>query len=127
MFKQCFFLGISAAILSSVGAVVYAWCYNSNLFDYSHILDYTSIAAACTFVCIFACVAFWAAAMVLKSWGEFIFNTLFAFGSMASIFYPINSAIPEDSFGYFVVYALPLHFFPVLSWFALKPLFFKDA
>ncbi len=125
MFKYCFFLGVSSSVLSSIGAVSYAYFYNDNLFDYSKILNYTSIAAACTFVCIFACVAFWAASMVLKSRAEFIFNLLFAFGSMGSIFYPINSNIPEDSFGYFAVYAIPLHFFPVLAWFVLKPLFFR--
>lgn len=125
MFKRALFLGISTAVLSSVGALLYARFYNDNLFDYSKILSYTSIAAACTFVSIFACVGFWAASVILKSRAEFIFNLLFAVGSMASILYPIDATVPEDTFGYFAVYAIPLHFFPVLSWMILKPLFFS--
>lgn len=126
LFKKSLFLGITTAAFASLGAVLYAKFYNDTINDYSRILSYTSIAAACTFVAIFACVAFWAATMVLKSWGEFVFNFLFAVGSIASIMHPLTAQVEGDDFDYFVVYALPLHFFPVLTWFAFKSLFFKN-
>jgi hypothetical protein len=44
---------------------------------------------------------------------------------MASILYPISAEVQNDEFGYFMVYAIPLHFFPVLTWVTLKPLFFR--
>ncbi len=44
---------------------------------------------------------------------------------MASIMYPLGAQVKGDDFGYFMVYAIPLHFFPVLVWFAFKPLFFR--
>ena len=125
LFKKSLFLGMATAVLSSFGALLFAWFYNTTIFDYSGILGYLSIAAGCTFVSVFASVAFWTASMVLKSWGEFIFNFFFALGSMATILYPMDATIPGDEFGYFMVYAMPLHFFPVLSWMTLKPLFFK--
>ena len=125
MFKKALLLGISAAVLSSTGAVAYAAFYNANLNDYTYLLGYVSITAACVFVCIFACVMFWVAEMIFPKYGEFIFNLLFAFGSMTSIYYPLNSTFENDSFGYFMVYAMPLHFFPVLSWFVLKSLIYR--
>jgi len=48
-------------------------------------------------------------------------------GTMGSIYYPLDANMPSDEFGYFVVYAIPLHFFPVLAWMTLKPLFFRRA
>jgi hypothetical protein len=56
---------------------------------------------------------------------------------MASVLLPINFEIPpglleqlhaanfEGVEMFFPVFAIPMHFFPVLSWFALKPLFFR--
>ena len=125
MFKKLLLLGIATAVVSSLGAIMFAKFYNDTIFDYTKILSYTSIAAGCTFVSIFAAVTFWAAQMILKSWAEFIFNAVFAIGSMASILYPISAEVQNDEFGYFMVYAIPLHFFPVLTWVTLKPLFFR--
>jgi len=127
VFKKSLFLGIATAVFSSAGAILYAKFYNDTLFDYSKLLSYTTIAASCTCVAIFASIGFWCATMVLKSWGEFAFNFLFAMGTMGSIYYPLDANMPSDEFGYFVVYAIPLHFFPVLAWMTLKPLFFRKA
>ena len=126
LFKKSLFLGITTAAFASLGAVLYAKFYNDTINDYSKILSYSAIAATCTFIAIFVCVIFWAALRVLKAWGEFIFNLLFAVGSMASIMYPLTAQVQGDDFGYFVVYTIPLHFFPVLAWFAFKPLFFRS-
>ena len=125
-FKKFLFLGITTAVFASLGAVLYAKFYNDTINDYSPILSYLSIAAACTFVAIFACIAFWASTIVLKAWGEFVFNFLFAAGSMISILHPLTAQVEGDDFDYFMVYAIPLHFFPVLTWFAFKPLFFRE-
>lgn len=125
LFRKSFFTGLFAAVFSSVGAIAYAGFYNSEVFDYSRILGYPSIVAACMFTCIFACVMYWAAVTVLKSWGDFVFNFLFVFITVISIKYPLAAAIPEDDFGYFMVYAIPLHYFPVLSWMVFKSLFFR--
>jgi hypothetical protein len=127
MFRNALFLGITTSVLSSIGAITYAANYNSQIHDYSGFLSYVSIASACVFVSIFACIMFWAATMLMKNTGEIIFNIVFAFGTMSSIYFPLNSTIENDSFGYFMVYAIPLHFFPVLSWFVLRPVFIKGS
>jgi hypothetical protein len=125
-FRSAFLTGFAAAVVSSAGAVFYAWKFNTGLFDYSYLLGYASIAAACVFVCIFAAIMFWAAVSVIRSWGEAVFSLVFAFGSMASIYYPLNASV-DDRHGFFAVYALPLHFFPVLAWFAAKPFIYRKA
>jgi hypothetical protein len=137
MFKKYLILGIVAAVLSSAGAVFYGIFFNKNLFDFSIAVGPISITAACTFVSIFAAVAAWAADKALKSWSEFVFNLLFSIGTMASIMFPINFQFPKNILiliqginfegveSFFPIYAIPMHFFPVLVWVTLKPLFFR--
>lgn len=125
LFRKSFFTGLFAAVFSSVGAIAYAGFYNKVVFDYSKLLGYPSIIAACAFTSIFACVMYWAAVTILKSWGDFVFNFLFVLITVISIKYPLEAAIPGDEFGYFMVYAIPLHYFPVLSWMVFKSLFFR--
>ena len=138
MFKRALFLGILSAILSSVGAFAYGKFYNENLFDFSMVIGPVSIISTCTFVSIFAAISFWFAEKVLMNWGEFVFNLLFALGSMASVITVLNfNFSPElleqihevngsDTEVFFPSYAIPMHFFPVLVWMTFKPLFYRN-
>jgi hypothetical protein len=137
MFKRFLILGVLTAVLSSAGAIAYGTFYNKNLFDFSLAVGPIMIAATCTFVSIFAACSAWLSNRVLGSWGEFAFNLLFSLGSMASVLMPINYEFPpqvlteiqevnfEGVESFFPVYTIPMHFFPVLVWISLKPLFFK--
>lgn len=138
MFKKYFILGIVASVLSSAGAVAYGMFFNKNLFDFSIAVGPLSIATACTTVSIFAAIMAYAADKVLKSWSEVVFNLIFSVGSMASILSPINYQFPpniltkiqevnfEGVESFFPIYVIPMHFFPVLVWVTLKPLFFRN-
>jgi hypothetical protein len=138
MFKKYFILGIVASILSSAGAIAYGMFFNKNLFDFSMAVGPLSIATACTSVCIFAAITALAADKVLKSWGEFVFNLIFSVVSMASVLSPINFQFPADILAkiqevnfegvesFFPIYVIPMHFFPILVWVTLKPLFFRN-
>jgi tellurite resistance protein TehA-like permease len=137
MFKNYFFLGIATGIVASGGSIAYSSFYNHELFDFSLVVGPVMIVATCLFVAVAASVVAWVFDKVLKSWGEFVFNSFFAVVSMASIMLPIKFEIPpalltqlhESTFEgvemFFPIFAIPMHFFPVLSWFALKPLFFR--
>lgn len=126
MFGKSLALGIITAILSSIGAILYGNFYNVNLFDYSMVVGPIAIATTCTFVSVFAAVSFWLSNLILKSWGEFVFNLLFCLGSMVSILLPINANIEHEIPDFFPVFAIPMHFFPVLVWMSFKPLFFRN-
>src|SRR3989338_5672935 len=66
---------------------------------------------------------------VTPKYGEIIFNFLFALITFASILGPIGYLWPldadQDLITYFPMYAMTLHFFPIVVWFTLKPLFIK--
>lgn len=138
MFKKYLILGIVTAVLSSAGAVAYAIFFNKNLFDFSTAVGPVSITAACSFVSVFAAVSAFAADKVLKSWGEFVFNLIFSIGTMGSILLPINFEFPPNMLAlvqavnfegvesFFPIYVIPMHFFPILVWVTLKPLFFRN-
>jgi hypothetical protein len=137
MFKKYFFLGLTTGVVSSAGSIAYSSFYNQNLFDFSLVVGPVMILATCMFVSVAASVVSWLFDKVLKSWGEFFFNSIFAVVSMASVLLPMNFEIPpvlleklqaanfEGVEMFFPIFAIPMHFFPVLSWFALKPLFFR--
>jgi hypothetical protein len=59
--------------------------------------------------------------------GEFIFALLFAALSAASLIGVLGFTFTDDSNELhqfiFYGYAMPMHFFPFLSWYVFKPLF----
>lgn len=138
MFKRYFILGLVASVLSSAGAVAYGTFFNKNLFDFSMAVGPLSIATACTTITLFACFTAFAADKVLKSWSEFVFNLFFSVFSMLSVLGPMNFQFPPDILAkiqevnfegvesFFPIYVIPMHFFPILVWVTLKPLFFRN-
>ena len=63
-----------------------------------------------------------------KKWGSFLFYFLFASISIISSFgifsvYNLHEEIQYTIYGY----AMPMHYFPFLSWVAFKPLFFPKG
>lgn len=137
MFGRYLFLGITTSLFASAGAIMYGTFFNQNLFDFSMVVGPVAIVATCTMVSVFGAIMSWLAEKLLRSWGEFVFNFFFSVGTMASILGPINFQFPQevlekvhevngpDTEGFFPSFAIPMHFFPLLVWFALKPLFFR--
>ncbi len=137
MFGKALLLGIITAIFSSFGAILYGNFYNTNLFDFSMVIGPVSIVTVCVIISVFAAFGFWLSEKVFKSWGEFVFNLLFCLGTMGSILSPINFQFPPaileqvhaingvDTEMFFPIYAIPMHFFPVLVWMTFKPLFYR--
>jgi len=65
---------------------------------------------------------------VLKGKTDMVFNLLFVVLTFASILRPIGFIMPldQESPELFPGLAVPMHFFPALGWFALKPFFGKS-
>lgn len=64
---------------------------------------------------------------------EFIFNTLVAFFSIAITFLALKMKDPDFKnpdtalmVDFYKGFIMPMIFFPALSWFALRPLFFRN-
>lgn len=136
LFKRSLYLGILAGLLSALGCVVYTvfiWKDQYQL-DYFQLISWWNLLASCMLGCLLAALGHWAAIRAMPKYGEFAFNMLFSMLTFASLLGPIGYTWPVDVTDeiqmlteYFAFYAMPLHFFPALVWFTLRPLFFSTT
>lgn len=124
LIRKALLLGICTGIISALGATGYANMYNTTLFDYSADLGYLTIAGTCIFISVAVSLVFWVAVIGLGKWGELVFNIVFCVGTMMSIEIPMNAKIANEIPDFYPVYAIPLHFFPVLAWMGLRGFIF---
>ncbi|MHA4807115.1 hypothetical protein ACX0G9_03365 [Flavitalea flava] len=130
MFKKALFLGIVSGILAAVAALIYNKVYHSaNEADFSKVVNPVMIFASSIFGTILAAVGFWALDKWLKEKGEIVFNLLFTILSFATILAPIAAKLPltQETPELFPGLAIPMHFFPALAWFTLKPIFIRRS
>jgi hypothetical protein len=128
MLKKSLVLGLSAGILAGIASIVYANIYKSALgADFSKIAQPVGMILSSVLGCMLASVAYYFSARWLKNTGEIIFNLVFVLLSFASILGPFAAKLPldVDMPELFVGLTVPMHFFPALAWFTLKPLFIR--
>jgi hypothetical protein len=126
MFKKSLLLGIVSGLLSGVVAVVYAKVYYSiNEADFSKVASTVRIIASSLFGGVLAAIGYWILDRWLKDKGEIVFNFIFTLLSFATLLAPIAMRLPRniDTPELFPGMAIPMHLFPALAWFTLKPLF----
>lgn len=129
MFKKIILLGVISGIFSGIASVIYAQIYFFALgADFSKIITVAGILSSSVFGCILAASGYLLLVKWLKNKGEIIFNFLFTILSMVSIVVPFIFKLPLDIEmpELFPGLTVPMHFFPVLSWFTLRPLFIKN-
>lgn len=130
MFKRSFLLGLTSGVLAGVAALIYAQVYKSSLgTDFSTIATTTSIMAASVLGGVLAALGYWLLDKMLKSKGEILFNFLLAILTFVSILGPMAFRLPLDVEmpELFPGFTVPMHFFPALAWFTLKPLFIQQT
>jgi len=123
-------LGLSAGGLSGLGAYLYGSVYQDlTVVDYSGFIPTSAIFISCFVGCILASVGHGLFVKLLPKSGDIIFGFLFAMISFASIVAVFKAILPDsdDESYYYLVYgfAIPMHFFPIVVWNTLKPLFIK--
>lgn len=131
MFKRSILLGLVSGLLAAVASVIYQKVYTSSLgADFSAIAKPVNIFAASVFGGVLAAVGYW----LLNKWlkpatAEVIFNFTFVILSFASILAPFGTKLPFniEAPELFPGLTVPMHFFPALAWFTLKPLFIKQG
>ena len=129
MFKRLIFLGVVAGLLAGAASLVYQKVYTSSLgADFSKIVSPTSIFAVSMLGALLASLGYWLIHRWLKQKGDIVFNLLFSVLSIVSILGVFAMKLPLDveSPELFPGLAVPMHFFPALAWFTLRPLFVKS-
>jgi hypothetical protein len=128
LFKRLFFWGISAGALATVACIIYDRIYFfATEADFSRIINIGSLAAICLLSCLVAACVYGVLTTWLPNKGEIVFNfalTIFSFGSIIiPIAMPLPLDIPMPEL--FPALAVPMHFFPAIAWYTLRPLFIE--
>jgi len=131
MFKKSLLLGVCSGLLAGLGCIIYEMVYKAAMagVDFSKIVKPVNLVAACVFGTVLASIGFYLLNKWMKAKGELVFNFIFVILSFASVTGPFAATLPlyvefPELFPGLVV---PMHFFPALAWFTLKPLFIKTA
>ena len=129
MFKKSLALGIVSGLLAGIAGVIYAHLYYTiNEADFSRVASTINILAASLFGGVLAAIGYTLADKWLKTRGEIVFNLVFTLISFISLLGPIAVRLPRniDTPELFPGMVIPMHFFPALAWFTLKPLFIRS-
>lgn len=123
-------LALISGALSGLGAFLYGAVYQDlTVVDYSSFIPTSAIIIACFVGCILASVGHALFVNFLPKIGDIIFGFLFAFISFASILGVFKATLPDsdDESYYYLIYgfAIPMHFFPIVVWNTIKPIFIK--
>jgi hypothetical protein len=128
MYKKIFFMSLTTGIFASVASIVFNKVYFFAFeTSYSKLVNYGTLVGLNMAACLLAGFGYWAAKKYFPKKADIIFNITFTLLSFASIFVPLSISLPLDIQNpeLFPGLAIPMHFFPVVGWFTLKPIFLK--
>ncbi len=130
MFKRIFFWGLASGLLAAVGALVFQRIHQFATYaDFTKVVTVPLLLAVNLGVCLSAAIVYWGLVRWLNRKGELIFNLLFSIISFASITWSLAYILPLEieTPELFPGLTVPMHFFPALAWFTLRPFFAKEA
>jgi hypothetical protein len=128
MFKKLLLLGAISGVLAAVAALIYQKVYNGSTgYDFATIVKPVNIFIVCILAGLLASVGYGLLTKWLPKQGEIIFNFVFVILTFASILGPFATKLPLEieEPQLFPGLTVPMHFFPALAWFTLKPIFVK--
>lgn len=130
MFKKLLLLGVISGILAGVASLVYQKVYfKANEADFSMVVKPVNVMLVCILAGLLAAAGYGLLNKFLPKYGEIIFNFVFVILTFASIVGPFGAKLPleidENALFLFPGLTVPMHFFPALAWFTLKPVFVK--
>jgi ABC-type branched-subunit amino acid transport system permease subunit len=129
MFRKSLALGIVSGLLAGIAGVIYARLYYSiNEADFSRVVSTVKIIMASLIGGVLAAIGYTLLDRWLRARGEIVFNLLFTLISFITLLGPIAVRLPRniDTPELFPGMVIPMHFFPALAWFTLKPIFVKS-
>jgi len=134
MIKKYVYFPLSAGIFASIVTVLFSFAYESataiegeQLDSLREAIPMSHLIIAPIVGCLLASAGYFLAKRVMPRIGPFLFYFLFAAISIFTCFgiftvYGLHEEIIYTIYGY----AMPMHFFPFLSWVTFKTLFFPD-
>jgi hypothetical protein len=128
MFKKLLLLGLVSGVLAAVAALIYQKIYVNSLgADFSTVVKPANIVIVCILAGLLASTGYGLLTKWLPRAGEIIFNFVLVILTFASILGPFATKLPLEIEmpELFPGLTVPMHFFPALAWFTLKPLFIK--
>jgi len=126
MFKKLLLLGAVAGLLAGIASIIYQKVYAASLGDgFITIVKPVPVIASSILGCLTAATGYIVLYKWLKDRSEIIFNFAFTILSFASMVVPFAAKLPFDIEApeLFPGLVIPMHLFPALAWFTLKPLF----
>lgn len=128
MFKRLLLLGLVSGILAGVASLIYQTVYTNSLgADFSAVAKPVNIVIISILAGLLASIGYGLLTKWLPRAGEIIFNFVLVILTFASILGPFATKLPLEIEmpELFPGLTVPMHFFPALAWFTLKPLFIK--
>lgn len=128
MIKRLLLLGLISGILAAIVALIYQKVYTSSLgADFSATVKTVNIFVSCIAGSLLAALGYWLLTKWLKQTGEIVFNFVFVILTFATILGPFAVKLPleVEAPELFPGLTVPMHFFPALAWFTLRPLFLR--
>ena len=134
MVKKYLYFPLSAGAFASLVTVMYSYAYESataiegkQLDSLREAIPMINLIMAPIIGCFVATIGYFLLKQFVPKIGTFIFYFLFSGISIATCFgiftvYGLHEEIIYTIYGY----AMPMHFFPFLSWVTFKALFYPD-
>lgn len=124
--RQVFFQGLLAGVLAGLASFGYRYAYNAALLvDFSAVMSTTAIFASSILGSLVASLGYWFFSKWVRSNTDVWFNLIFLLLTFATLVGSFSASLPPDieSPELFPGLSVPTHFFPILFWLAVKPLF----
>jgi hypothetical protein len=130
MLKKHLLHGVTAGILSGFACYVYYTVLKDEfMYDFSSVISVLNLFGACMFGTVLASMGYFASMKFVPKFGDIIFNLAFALFIFASLISPMLFKLPLDFDEYLTVifptYAMTMHFFPYVFWYAVRPIFIR--
>jgi hypothetical protein len=129
MFRKHFFHGLLSGIMAAVAAIIYNRIhYFATEADFSAIINAGTMISASLIVCMLFSIGYFFFLKFVTNKRNIVFNVLISILSFSAIIVPISISLPLSVRNpeLFPGLAVPMVFFPVISWYTFKPLFIYD-
>ncbi len=129
MIKKILLHGLTAGLLSAISCLVYTQVYTATTgADFSSIITLFPVMFTCLLGCLLAAGGYITLHKFISDTDicDVIFNISFVLLTFLSCIYPLSfrlSSIDFDNPELFNGLVIPMHFFPVLFWITLNPIF----
>jgi hypothetical protein len=129
MFRKHFFHGLLSGIMAAVAAIIYNRIhYFATEADFSAVINTGTMISSSLIVCMLFSIGYYYFSRFITNKRNIVFNVLISILSFAAIIIPISISLPLSVSNpeLFPGLAVPMVFFPVISWYTFKPLFIYD-